>query len=152
MDLKILDKNGEVRFSHSAREIDTVFNGEFSEGDKIVVSATLCEFLTISLDDVLGEVTIFNPQGRFEYEIPSKEFSIMYSDETFAGETHKIKVREATDEEAFGVRNIALNPYDMRWQKKYFPHASANFVTRDNPGFFERNAIDGVHETAGHGS
>ena len=152
MDLKILDKNGEVRFSHSAREIDTVYNGEFSEGDKIVVSSTLCEFLTISLDDVLGEVTIFNPQGRFEYEIPSKAFSAMYSAETFAGDSHRIKVREATDEEAYGVKNIALNPYDMRGQKKYFPHASANFVTRDDPCFFERNAIDGVHETAGHGT
>ena len=151
MDLKILNKNGEELFSHSAREIDTVYNGEFSEGDKIVVSSTLCEFLTISLDDVLGEVTVFNPQGKFEYEIPSKAFSIMYSKETFAGEKHAIKVREATDEEAYGVRNIALNPYDMRWQKKYFPHASANFVTRDDPSFFERNAIDGVHETAGHG-
>ncbi len=151
MDLKILNKNGEELFSHSAREIDTVYNGEFSEGDKIVVSSTLCEFLTISLDDVLGEVTIFNPQGKFEYEIPSKAFSIMYSAETFAGNAHTIKVREATDEEAYGVRNIALNPYDMRWQKKYFPHASANFVTRDDPSFFERNAIDGVHETAGHG-
>jgi len=151
MDLKILNKNGEELFSHSAREIDTVYNGEFSEGDKIVVSSTLCEFLTVSLDDVLGEVTIFNPQGKFEYEIPSKAFSIMYSKETFAGSSHTIKVREATDEEAYGVRNIALNPYDMRWQKKYFPHASANFVTRDDPSFFERNAIDGVHETAGHG-
>ena len=151
MDLKILNKNGEELFSYSAREIDTVYNGEFSEGDKIVVSSTLCEFLTISLDDVLGEVTVFNPQGKFEYEIPSKAFSIMYSKETFAGEKHAIKVREATDEEAYGVRNIALNPYDMRWQKKYFPHASANFVTRDDPSFFERNAIDGVHETAGHG-
>ena len=151
MDLKILNKDGEELFSHSAREIDTVYNGEFSEGDKIVVSSTLCEFLTISLDDVLGEVTVFNPQGKFEYEIPSKAFSIMYSKETFAGEKHAIKVREATDEEAYGVRNIALNPYDMRWQKKYFPHASANFVTRDDPSFFERNAIDGVHETAGHG-
>ena len=126
MDLKILNKDGEELFSHSAREIDTVYNGEFSEGDKIVVSSTLCEFLTISLDDVLGEVTVFNPQGKFEYEIPSKAFSIMYSKETFAGEKHAIKVREATDEEAYGVRNIALNPYDMRWQKKYFPHASAH--------------------------
>ncbi len=152
MDLKIFNKNGEELFSHSAREIDIVYNGEFSEGDKIVVSSTLCEFLTISLDDVLGEVTVFNPQGKFEYEIPSKAFYAMYSKETFAGEKHAIKVREATDEEAYGVRNIALNPYDMRGQKKYFPHASANFVTRDDPCFFERNAIDGVHETAGHGS
>ena len=152
MDLKIFNKNGEELFSHSAREIDTVYNGEFSEGDKIVVSSTLCEFLTIYLDGVLGEVTVFNPQGKFEYEIPSKAFSAMYSAETFAGDSHPIKIREATDEEAYGLKNIALNPYDMRGQKKYFPHASANFVTRDDPCFFERNAIDGVHETAGHGS
>ncbi len=46
MDLKILDKSGQVRFSDSGKEIDTVFSGEFSEDDKIVISAPLCEFIT----------------------------------------------------------------------------------------------------------
>ena len=35
---------------------------------------------------------------------------------------------------------------------KYFPHASANFVTREDPCFYERNAIDGVMNNQGHGA
>ena len=152
MDLKISDKSGKILFTASGKEIDVVYEAAFSEGDKITVSGQLCEYITVFLDDVLGEATIFNPQGTFVYEIPPVAFGAMYSGETFSGEKHRIYVREASDEEAYGVRNIALNPYDMKDQRRYFPHASANFVTRNEPCFFERNAIDGVHETAGHGA
>ncbi|MBQ5777944.1 MAG: hypothetical protein IIV97_03895, partial [Oscillospiraceae bacterium] len=103
MDLKILGLGGEVRFSATGKEIDTVFNGEFAEGDKIVVSAPLCEFITLTLDEELGEATIYNPRGKFEYEIPKKALSDMYSKKTFKGEEHRICVREAEDEVAYGT-------------------------------------------------
>ncbi len=35
----------------------------------------------------------------------------------FAGTEHRIRVSEATDEEAYGERNISLNPYDLQGQK-----------------------------------
>ena len=152
MELKILNKNGEVLFEASGKEINAVYDGAYEEGAKICISAPMTEFLKISLDEVLGEAIIFNPQGRLEYEIPFGTLRRMYSDESFAGSGHKITVSEPTDEEIYATRNIALNPYDVRGQKKYFPHASANLVTRENPTFFERNAIDGVHDTIGHGT
>ena len=34
---------------------------------------------------------------------------------------------------------------------KYYPHAYANLVTREDVCFFERNAIDGVRDNEGHG-
>ena len=60
--------------------------------------------------------------------------------------------RKATDEEAYDERNISLNPYDLQGQKRCYPHAYANYVTRGEPCFFERNAIDGVLENKGHGN
>ncbi len=152
MELKIINKSGEVLFSESAKEIDVVYDGVYEEGTKICVSAPLCEFIKIQLDSVLGDAIIYNPQGRLEYEIPFGNLRKMYSEYSFAGTGHKIQVSEPTEEEIYGTRNIALNPYDVRGQKKYFPHASANFVTRDNPTFFERNAIDGMRENTGHGA
>ncbi len=152
MELKIISKNGEVLFSESAKEIDVVYDGIYEEGTKICVSAPLCEFIKIQLDSTLGDAIIFNPQGKFEYEIPFGNLRKMYSEYSFSGRGHKIQISEPTDEEIYGTRNIALNPYDVRGQKKYFPHASANLVTRENPTFFERNAIDGMRENIGHGS
>ncbi len=35
----------------------------------------------------------------------------------FAGTEHRIRVSEATDKEAYGERNISLNPYDLQGQK-----------------------------------
>ena len=151
MELKIIDKNGDVLFSENAKEIDVVYDGEYKEGTKLCVSAPLCEFIKIQLDSTLGDAIIFNPQGKFEYEIPFGELRNMYSEYSFVGRGHKIQISEPTEEEMYGTRNIALNPYDVRGQKKYFPHASANFVTRENPTFFERNAIDGMRENIGHG-
>jgi len=152
MELKIINKNGEVLFSESAKEIDVVYDGVYEEGTKICISAPLCEFIKIQLDSVLGDAIIYNPQGSFEYEIPFGNLKNMYSEYSFEGRGHKIQVREPSEDEMYGVRNIALNPYDVRGQKKYFPHASANLVTRENPTFFERNAIDGMKENVGHGS
>ncbi len=152
MELKIINKGGDVLFSESAKEIDVVYDGVYEEGTKICISAPLCEFIKIQLDSALGDAIIYNPQGSLEYEIPFGNLRKMYSEYSFAGTSHKIQVSEPTEEEIYGTRNIALNPYDVRGQKKYFPHASANLVTRDNPTFFERNAIDGMCENIGHGA
>ncbi len=152
MELKIINKNGDVLFSECTKEIDVVYDGVYEEGTKICISAPLCEFIKIQLDSTLGDAIIYNPQGRLEYEIPFGNLRNMYSEYSFVGHGHKIQISEPTEEEIYGTRNIALNPYDIRGQKKYFPHASANLVTRDNPAFFERNAIDGMRENVGHGA
>lgn len=151
MDLKIVDKNRNERFSASGKNIETIYNGEYAPGDKIVINAPGVEFLKISLDKTFLETIIYNPQGSFEYEIPFDNLRLMYSGEAFAGCEHRLCVCEPSDEEAYGFRNIALNPYDVRGQNKYFPHAFANLVTRESPTFFERNAIDGMRENRGHG-
>ena len=74
-----------------------------------------------------------------------------YDQNAFSGNSHHIRAYEPTDEVKYGYRNIALNSHDRRGQKRYFPHAYANLVTREDVCFYERNAIDGVRENKGHG-
>ncbi len=136
MQLRIVDKNGAELFSANGKEISAMYNGEYSEGDKICISASGTEFLKLCLDKTLKEAIIFNPQGTFEYEIPRDKLRDMYSPEAFSGNVHPIRVSEPMEEEIYALRNIALNPYDVRGQKRYFPHAKANLVTREAPSFF----------------
>ena len=149
--LKIINKDGVELFSAQGQKIEAEYKGTFSEGDKILIDAKMCEYISLKLDDTLKQSIIYVPSGKFEFNVPFGDLRAGYAEEAFMGDTHILYAEEA-DEFAFDVRNIALNPYDQRGQKRYFPHAYANLVTREAPCFFERNAIDGVAENHGHGN
>lgn len=150
INLKIINGT-EERFSCTGDKIDAVFNGEYREGDKIIIHKTDTEYLALKLDETMAESIVFAPGSKLEYEIPFGELKKGYNKEAFSGTTHRITVYEPTDEVKYGYRNIALNPYDKRGQKRYFPHAYANMVTREAVCFYERNAIDGVCDNSSHG-
>ncbi len=150
--LKILSETGEVKFKAFGEEIDERFSGEYAEGDKIRVELFDGEFLKLSLDETLKESIIYVPDGVFEFPIPfGNERASCYAKEAFAGDSHRLRAKEPTEAEIYGEREISLNSHDRHNVPKYFPHAVANFVTREDPCFFERNAIDGVTENRGHG-
>ena len=151
MELKILNKNKEVIFSQKGQKIDCTYYGVYQEGDKIVVSAQGVEYLKVKLDNTMKEAIVYVPNGSMELEIPFGARRVMYDKDAFSGEKHYLSASEATDDEAYGLRNIALNPYDMHGKARFFPHAYANLVTREDPCFFERNAIDGVCDNSSHG-
>ena len=93
------------------------------------------------------------PDGIFEFAVPfGYERSACYGPEAFKGDDHRIVVSEPDEPEIYGERLISLNSHDRHNIPKYFPHAVANFVTREDPCFFERNAIDGVIDNSNHGS
>jgi len=152
LELKIISADGKEKFYGKDTIIETIYNGEFSEGDKIVIHKTDCEYLSVKLDESLKESIIFSPLSTIEFPIPFGGVKDGYSEDIFGGNNHKISVYEPDDEVKYGYRNIALNSHDIRGQKKYYPHAYANLVTRDAVCFYERNAIDGVTENKGHGS
>ncbi len=149
--MRIISKTGRELYTKKGNEIIVEYNAKFLEGDKILVLAHMCEFISVKLDETLEESIIYLPNGSFEYEIPYGILMDGYSENAFSGDRHIIKVCEA-DQIAYEHRNIALNPYDKRGQKKYFPHVYANLVTREAPCFYERNAIDGVCENTNHGN
>ena len=150
--LKILSDAGEVKFKAFGEEIDERFTGEYEEGDKIRVELFDGEFLKLSLDETLKESIIYVPDGVFEFPIPfGNERASCYDKAAFSGDSHRLRAAEPSESEIYGEREISLNSHDRHNVPKYFPHAVANFVTREDPCFFERNAIDGVTENRGHG-
>lgn len=152
LEVSIINTDGAVLEKHSGNNIDFEYNGEYAEGDKIVISKKDAEYIALQLDEFLKESIIFSESSRIVFEIPFGALKAGYDERAFSGDKHRIKLYEPTDEQAFGYRNIALNSHDRRGQKKYYPHAYANLVTRDEVCFFERNAIDGVCDNKSHGN
>ena len=152
INLKLLNDKGECKFKAYGEEIDVRYNGEYQPGDKWRIDTDYTEFVKIKLDELLGESIVYLPDKTFEFNIPfDKERVSCYAPGAFAGDSHRIVCSEPTDAEVYGEREISLNSHDRHNVHKYFPHAVANFVTRENPCFFERNAIDGVTNNEGHG-
>jgi len=128
------------------------YNAAYEEGDKIRVDITEGEFVAIKLDEKLAESIVHIPNKSFIFEVPGRDLMAGYDHETFQGESHVLCARELENDEIYSYRNIALDAHDRHGEDRFFPHASANFVTRGDPCFFERNAIDGHCENKGHGS
>ena len=151
--LKIIGKDKQLKFAAKGSVIREVYNGEFYEGDQIHIRLDGTNFFAVQLDDTLKESFIYALNKSFTFTIPSeRELQMGYAPNAFQGTKHMIFVREIVEEEFYAVRNIALNSHDLRCKTGGYPHASANFVTREDPCFYERNAIDGEKNNQGHGA
>lgn len=151
-----------------------VFNEAVKAGDIIEIQSDY-KYFTINLFDKLGEQLIYSPSGQFTFQIPSSE--TIYESGTFGGSSHTFTAAKATNSEISERRNLALNPYDYMYvdeindqtaadnamdknltesaaleQVTAYPHAYANRVTRNEEGFYARNAIDGVKDASSHGN
>jgi len=152
LSLKLISENGDVRFHAHGKEIDEVFVGEYLPGDKIRIELDDAPFVKMQLDPTLAESIVYVPDSIFDFVIPfGHERYACYGKEAFEGESHRLKVSEIDEPEIYGDRLISRNSHDRHNLPKYFPHAVANFVTREDPQFFERNAIDGVIRPENHG-
>lgn len=149
--LKIIGADGSVKAEKSGKTAEIVYNGEYAEGDKIRVSLKDEKFVSVKFDETLEESIVYLPGKYMDFYIPFGRLCVAYAPEAFKGESHVISARELDDEEVFSYRKISLNSHDQHDYTKCYPHASANFVTRQDPCFFERNAIDGVCDNSSHG-
>ena len=147
-----MSENGECKFKAFGEEIDVHYTGQYEVGDKWRIELDYCEFVKMKLDPTLEESIVYVPDGIFEFPIPFERVRrACYAPGAFSGDDHRVYCAEPTEAEIYGERCISLNSHDMHNVPKYFPHAVANFVTREDPCFFERNAIDGVTDNIGHG-
>jgi hypothetical protein len=120
----------------------------YQPSDLIVVNAPPQDkYLVVQLDDKVPESMVYCPTNVVSFPIPSGNLMDGYDPQAFGGAAHHI----ATPAEISAYRNVALNSLDQRFVSNYYPHATANSVTREEPQFFERNAIDGVTQNKKHG-
>ena len=151
LEVSIINQEGKVLYTGKEQRIDFTYDKQYMPGDKIIIRKKDTDFLSVQLDEYIAESIIYTPSDQVIFEIPFGDLKRGYDEKAFSGSTHRIRVSEPEDTVACGFRNIALNSHDKKGQKKYFPHAYANLVTREDVCFFERNAIDGVKENKGHG-
>ena len=151
IELRILNNNGDIMLCQKGESIDLHYNQKYYKGDKIIICKKDMDFLAVQLDDTLVESIIYVPSNSFEYEIPIDKLRTGYDENAFATECHHIRIYQPSDDVVYGYRNISLNSHDKKEQKRYYPHAYANLVTRDEPCFYERNAIDGICVNNRHG-
>ena len=148
--LQVLDARGNELFKAKGEQIETIYKSEYKNGDKIRVFVENENFVAFSPDESLPESIVYVPENIIIYEIPFEQSGVCYKENAFSGSEHKITARLIEKEEIYAERKISFNPSDLPGQNKFFPHASANYVTRNAPGFYERNAIDGAIDTSGH--
>ena len=152
INLKLIRENGDVKFKAYGNEIDEHSHGEYEVGDKLRIELCDGSFVKLRLDPTLAESIVYVPDGTFEFTVPfDRERRACYAPGAFDGDDHRIVVSEPTEAEIYADRLISLNSHDRHNVPKYYPHAVANFVTREEPCFFERNAIDGVIDNSNHG-
>lgn len=153
MKVEIRNTNEEVLlYEEGYKELSLVYNGYYSEGDKIIFDLENLKYVFVNIGEHIVESLIYAPDSKFEYSIPVGEKLVAYHPEAFKGDSHKITVRAASAEEISQYRNLALNGLDKHQEVNYYPHAYANVVTRNEACFEPRNAIDGCKENSSHGN
>ncbi len=151
--LSVIGTGGELLAQWRGTDIRAELQGGLASGDKIKVLLDGCDFIAVQLDPTLAESILWVPHHSFEFTVPTEQqLKKAYHPDAFSGEVQLLRCREPEDEEIYQYRNLALNAHDLRGKVRHFPHATANFVTRESPAFYERNAIDGVKCNQGHGS
>ena len=149
--LSILDRDRKQKAFFKGCSIEEKVPERFEEGDIISIRLDGCFFLGLKING-LKESVLYLPKKTFEFVVPTaKEIVGGYDKNDFYLEENYIKVFEA-DEDAYLERNLLLNPYDQKMGTGAYPHVWANFVTREDPCFYARNAIDGVIFNQGHGN
>ena len=128
------------------------WDGEYRKGDIIEFSGLEPGlFYVVKVDAAIDPAIVYIEQETVLFTVPFYEKKTSYNPLAFFGNRHIVSIRKAKDYEAYGYRNIALNPFDQHEVSGVFPHASANVETRGEAVFAARNAIDGCIATLSHG-
>ncbi len=146
--LNICGKNGDVKATYKGENLDIVYEGEYEQGDYAEVKCS-CNFLQVSFDKSQAASIVYLPDKKFVYEFPYGNQLAAYDSESWTADSHRIVVKEV---DGYETRNIALNSIDKPDGKNIYPHAWASIVTRNDPCFEAKNAIDGVCDNSDHGN
>ena len=85
------------------------------------------------------------------WTVPAGEHRLAYAPGLFDQPRHIIRAAAVPEETLRAVRNVALNPADLRGDTDFFPHCTANVETRNEACFCARNVIDGLRHNTFHG-
>lgn len=143
------NKHAEVSGEES---VQLEIKGAYGFEDILILETEPGAYVEVDLDPYFKPSIVYVPDGKIVYQLPVGGKARAYHPDAFSGEEHCVSMKIVPKEELSKRRNLAMNSLDMRWDTGYFPHASANVVTRDEPWFEAKNAIDGHISRVGHGA
>ena len=147
----IKDKDENRKTEYKGEQIDVNYEATYEPGDKAEVMFD-SDFIKISFDESQEESLLYVPEHKLLYEFPYGDKLLAYDKASWEKTSHHISISEVEEDAAYAVRELALNSLDTTDNKYSFPHAGASFVTRNEPVFQARNAIDGVIDNSCHGA
>ncbi len=151
MKVKLTDRLGKtIKETNDSNQCHFSLEQSYGFEDEIHIETQPNSFLTISLDKHIQPATVYTPSGKIHYVIPAGWKTKALHPQAFK-DMININVVKTDSSVISSRRNLAFNSLDKRWDTGYFPHASANVVTRDEPWFEAKNAIDGYLNRDGHG-
>ena len=153
MKATVFDRAGGVVGQAEGREeVLLCLERDYEPGDTICISAgRQPAWLWFRPDAAVDESAVYTPSGELHWQVPAGEHRLSYCPGAFSARRHAISVRIMKEEERTALRNIALNPADLRGNTDFYPHVSANVETRGESCFAARNVINGMRFNAGHG-
>lgn len=105
MEIKVLGASENVVAAiEGESELNLVFEREYEENDKIMITGCEGKYVWIMLDEALGKSLVY-VKGEYIYYIPHGEKRCNISPKAFSGKLHLINVREAYD---FEIKAIVL--------------------------------------------
>lgn len=153
MKIRLTDRMGEEKAKASGEtKVKLDFNEEYGFEDILIFETTPKSFVEIDIDPHFVNSIVYTPTGIIEYQLPVGYKAKAYHPDAFKGNKHTVTMELLPEERVKARRNLALNALDKRWETGYYPHAEANVVTRDEPWFEAKNAIDGSFKRDGHGA
>ena len=153
------------------------YNGKLNAGDIIQISSDY-KYVVLDLFEEYEPSLVYLPHGDFAFKIPSNTESAIYKTNTFNKSSYAFDAHVASESEIKNYnQSLTYNPYDFMRNDEInnqdvevmstdlvdsicvindevgaYPHIYANRVTRNEVGFYTRNAIDGLKENEGHGN
>ena len=116
-----------------------------------VIRITGSSRLRVRRDQALPAGEVFLPSGIMTWPVPAGEHRLAYAPGTFEAPRHIIFAAAVPDSGLHRIRNLALNPADLRGDTDFYPHCTANVETRNKACFCARNVIDGLRLNSFHG-
>ena len=116
-----------------------------------VIRITGSSRLRVRMDQALPAGEVFLPSGVMTWPVPAGEHRLAYAPGTFEAPRHIIFAAAVPDSGLHRIRNLALNPADLRGDTDFYPHCTANVETRNEACFCARNVIDGLRLNSFHG-
>lgn len=128
---------------------DLYLEHEYEDGDRVEIRGD--KHMWVQMDPGLLSGEVYLPEKKMSWRVPLGERLRAYSPAAVRGKQHVISARVMDDFETAGYRCISRNPSDLRGDTDFYPHCTANVVTRDESCFAPRNVIDGYILNKGHG-